>query len=76
MRCSLRRLIRIPRTKVPDETTILNFPHLLGRHGLGKVLFASSKEQPAEQGLKLREGTMCQHHYCSAGIDEEPQRRT
>lgn len=37
MRCSLRRLIRIPRTKVPDETTILNFPRLLGRHGLGKV---------------------------------------
>ena len=74
MRCSVRRLIRIPRTKVPDKTTILNFPHLLGRHGLGKVLFVSSKEQRAEQGLKLREGTMCQHH-CGAVTDEEPQRR-
>ena len=67
---SVRRLTGIRLRKVPDETTILNFPHLLGRHGLGKVLFASSKEHLAEQGLKLREGTMCQHP-CGAVTDEE-----
>ncbi|MDE0648134.1 MAG: hypothetical protein OXI08_08920 [Cyanobacteria bacterium MAG IRC4_bin_6] len=66
----MRRLIRIPRTKVPDKTTILNFPHLLGRHGLGKVLFASSKEHLAEQGPRRQEGTMCQHP-CGAVTDEE-----
>ena len=44
--------------KVPDERTILNFRHLLERHGLGKVLLESIKEHLAEQGLKLREGTI------------------
>ncbi|MDE0647184.1 MAG: hypothetical protein OXI08_03845 [Cyanobacteria bacterium MAG IRC4_bin_6] len=28
------------------------------RHGLGKVLFASTKEQRAEQGLMLKRGTV------------------
>lgn len=55
---SVRRFTSIGRAKVPDETTILNFRHLLERHGLGKVLFESIKEHLAEQGLKLREGTI------------------
>ena len=36
---SVRRFTGISLTKVPDETTILNFRHLLERHGLGQVLF-------------------------------------
>ena len=43
---------------MPEESTILNFRHLLERHGLAKVLCETIKEHLAEQGLKLREGTI------------------
>lgn len=42
---------------MPDETTILNFRHLLERHGLSKKLFAEVNGLLTEQGLLLREGT-------------------
>ena len=45
-------------SKVPDETTILNFRHLLERHGLGQVLFESIKNHLSEEGLILKEGTI------------------
>ena len=41
---SVRRFTGIRLEKVPDETTILNFRHLLERHGLGKVVFETIKE--------------------------------
>ena len=44
--------------RLPDETTILNFRHLLEAHGLGKVLFAQVNGQLAAQGLMLREGSI------------------
>ena len=42
----------------PDETTILNFRHLLERHQLGEGLLAEITQQLAAQGLRLREGTI------------------
>jgi IS5 family transposase len=42
---------------LPDETTILNFRHLLERHGLSRHLFAEVNGLLTEQGLLLREGT-------------------
>ena len=42
---------------MPDETTILNFRHLLERHGLSRQLFAEVNGLLTEQGLLLREGT-------------------
>lgn len=36
---SMRRFAGITIDTVPDETTILNFRHLLERHTLGKKLF-------------------------------------
>jgi IS5 family transposase len=36
---SMRRFAGITIDTVPDETTILNFRHLLEQHGLGKKLF-------------------------------------
>jgi IS5 family transposase len=42
---------------MPDETTILNFRHLLERHGLSKRIFAEVNGLLTEQGLLLREGT-------------------
>ena len=43
---------------LPDETTILNFRHLLERHGLGKRLFEEINAHLESQGLWLREGTI------------------
>ena len=42
----------------PDETTILNFRHLLERHHLGEGLLAAITQHLAAQGLRLREGTI------------------
>ena len=43
---------------LPDETKILNFRHLLERHGLGKGLFDEINTHLELQGLRLREGTI------------------
>ena len=43
---------------LPDETTILNFRHLLERHNLGPGLFEEINGHLESQGLKLREGTI------------------
>ena len=43
---------------LPDETTILNFRHLLGQHSLGQVLLGEINAHLESQGLKLREGTI------------------
>ncbi len=43
---------------IPDETTILNFRHLLEQHGLGRKLFAEFNRHLAERDLVLKEGTI------------------
>ena len=43
---------------LPDETTILNFRHLLEQHNLGQSLLEEINSHPESQGLKLREGTI------------------
>ena len=42
----------------PDETTILNFRHLLEQHDLGAVLLAEVTQHLAARGVRLREGTI------------------
>ena len=51
---SMRRFVGIDlgREPVPDETTILNFRHLLERHDLGKALFDRVNEHLASHGLR------------------------
>ncbi len=44
--------------RIPDETTILNFRHLLERHGLTQVLFAEVSAHLADKGISLRSGTL------------------
>ncbi len=46
------------RGRLPDETTILNFRHLLEEHDLGQVLFEEMNRHLESQGLRLREGTI------------------
>ena len=44
--------------RLPDETTILNFRHLLERHNLGKKLFDEVNRHLRSEGLRLREGSI------------------
>ena len=43
---------------LPDETTILNFRHLLERHSLGEGLLQEINAHLESQGLRLREGSI------------------
>ncbi len=56
---SVRRFVGLRLSEaMPDETTILNFRHLLEQHGLGQGLFAAINAHLESQGLRLREGTI------------------
>jgi IS5 family transposase len=44
----------LSRDAIPDETTILNFRHLLERHNLTKAVFAAVAEHLQERGAMLR----------------------
>jgi IS5 family transposase len=44
--------------RIPDETTILDFRHLLERHGLTEALFAAVNAHLADKGIALRSGTL------------------
>jgi IS5 family transposase len=43
---------------IPDETTILNFRHLLERHELQKQFFKIVKERLETKGLLMKQGTI------------------
>ncbi len=56
---SVRRFAGLRLTgSLPDETTILNFRHLLERHGLGGVLFEEINGHLQAQGHRLKRGTI------------------
>ena len=44
--------------RIPDETTILNFRHLLERHGLTEAIFAEVNAHLTDKGITLRSGTL------------------
>lgn len=44
--------------RIPDETTILNFRHLLETHALTERLFVEVNRHLADQGITLRSGTL------------------
>ena len=44
--------------RIPDETTILNFRHLLERHGLTEAIFTDVNMHLADKGITLRAGTL------------------
>src|SRR3989304_976199 len=57
---SMRRFAEIDMETdvIPDETTILNFRHLLEKHELTKKIFEKTQRYLTEKGLLLREGTI------------------
>ena len=55
----VRRFVGLKLTgPLPDETTILNFRHLLEKHNLGRGLLEEINAHLESRGLKLREGTI------------------
>jgi len=50
--------LELGRDAIPDETTILNFRHLLESHDLTKAMFESVAEHLAAKGELLRGGTI------------------
>jgi IS5 family transposase len=56
---SVRRFVGLKLSgPLPDETTILNFRHLLEKHKLGSKLFDAINRHLADHDLMLREGTI------------------
>jgi IS5 family transposase len=57
---SMRRFARVELgdDKIPDESTILRFRHLLERHRLTEAIFEAVKDLLAEKRLMLRAGTI------------------
>jgi IS5 family transposase len=57
---SLRRFagLSLSRDRIPDETTILNFRHLLEKNNLAAELFGAVNGYLAGKGLMLRQGTI------------------
>ena len=41
---------------IPDETTILAFRHLLGKHKLGEQIFETFKAHLSEKGMTMHQG--------------------
>ena len=50
--------IDLGRDAAPDETTVLNFRHLLEKHHLGDRLFGEVNAYLAERGMKVAGGTI------------------
>ena len=50
--------LSLARGSVPDETTILNFRHLLERHDLAREIFEAVKAHLEAAGVLLRQGTI------------------
>ena len=56
---SVRRFVGLRLSgPLPDETTILNFRHLLDKHELGTGLMEEINRHLESQGLRLQEGTI------------------
>lgn len=70
---SMRRFAGISIDAVPDETTILNFRHLLERHGLGQKLFRKINKHLEKKGLSFKEGTIVDATIISAPTSTKNQ---
>ena len=44
--------------RIPDETTILSFRHLLEKHDLGQQIFETVKADLKQRGMAMKQGTI------------------
>jgi len=75
---SMRRFARIDleADAIPDETTILNFRHLLEERQLTEKIFEKTKQYLADKGLLLREGTIVDATIINAPSSTKNEMRT
>ncbi|TRO41701.1 IS5 family transposase [Pseudomonas sp. ALS1131] len=57
---SLRQFAQLSLTQgsIPEDTTIMNFRHLLEKHGLASGILAVINDHLGDRGLSLRQGTI------------------
>jgi IS5 family transposase len=65
---TMRRFVGIEliSDRIPDETTILTFRHLLEKHCLGEQIFEAVKAYLNERGMTMRQGTIVDATLISA----------
>lgn len=61
---------------VPDETTILNFRHLLEKHNPTEKVFEKTQRYLSDKGLLLREGTIVDATIINAPSSTKNQNRS
>jgi transposase, IS5 family len=61
--------------RVPDETTVCKFRHLLERHGLGRQIFERVGEHLQARGFRLSAGTIVDATLISAPTSTKNQER-
>ncbi len=52
--------------RIPDDTTILAFRHLLEKHDLGKQIFEVVKAHPKDNGMAMKQGTIIDANLIAA----------
>jgi IS5 family transposase len=60
--------------RIPDETTILSFRHLLGKHDLGKQIFEAVKGHLKDQGMSMKQGTIIDATLIAAPVPPRTRR--
>ena len=55
---ALRQFCRVELDRIPDESAILRFRHLLETHNLASAMFAAINQQLGARGLFLKQGTI------------------
>ena len=74
--CASSSAFDLGRERVPDETTILNFRHLLERHDLTQALFDRMNAYLASRGLQVRGGTIVDATIIAAPSSTKNQTET
>ena len=75
---ALRRFagVDLGRAPAPDESTILQFRHLLEKHDVGGAMLQRVNEYLESRGVRISRGYDCgRDHSACAVVDQEPQRR-
>ena len=72
---SMRRFAKLGLDKIPDESTILGFRHLLEKHELTAKLFRVTEKYLSKHGLILSEGTIVDASIVSAPSSTKNQDR-
>ena len=73
---SVRRFVGLRLSgPLPDETTILNFRHLLDKHELGTGLLEEINRHLESQGLRLQEGTIVDASIIAAPSSTKNRRK-